>query len=174
MNLVLVGYRGTGKSTIGRLVAAELGLPLVSSDEEIVARAGMGIPEIVAVHGWDHFRDMESLVVAELTARDAQVLDMGGGVVVREENCARLRCAGLVVRLEASVADIAARIGGGGERPSLTGRGNAAAEVAEVLRAREDAYRKVADHTVNTSALSPAEAASRIVGLYRRALAARA
>ena len=62
MNIVLIGYRGTGKSTVGKVLAAKLGRGIVSTDQEIVRRAGRTIPEIVAEHGWEYFRDLESEV----------------------------------------------------------------------------------------------------------------
>ena len=84
MNIVLIGYRGTGKSTVGRLLAARLGRTLVSTDAEIVARAKRAIPEIVAQEGWDYFRDLESDICRELASRDQLVIDTGGGAILRD------------------------------------------------------------------------------------------
>jgi len=78
MNVVLIGYRGTGKSTVGKVVAARLGCPIVSTDREIIRRAGSSIPDIVAAHGWDYFRDLESAVCLELAGQDNLVIDTGG------------------------------------------------------------------------------------------------
>ena len=169
MNCVLIGYRGTGKSTVGALVAAELDLPLVSLDEEIVKRAGLSIPEIVEQHSWKHFRDLEPEVVRAHAARDAQVLDTGGGVVTRQENIDALRAGGVIFLLEAEIDDIVQRIGGGTDRPSLTGDKSFVEEVAEVLAERLPLYRKAADHTINTSELSPPGAAREITGIFRKA-----
>jgi shikimate kinase len=119
MNLVLIGYRGTGKSTVATLLAARLGLPVVSLDQEIVRAAGRSIPDIVAEHGWPHFRDLESAITARVAARDDIIIDAGGGVILREENVAHLRRGGLLVWLRASVPVIVARIEGGTERPAL-------------------------------------------------------
>ena len=85
MNVVLIGYRGTGKSTVGRRLAARLGRKLVSTDAEIVKRAQRTIPEIVAQDGWEYFRDLESTMCRELAVRDQLVIDTGGGAILRTQ-----------------------------------------------------------------------------------------
>jgi shikimate kinase len=169
MNLVIIGYRGTGKSTIGKLLSAELGMPLVSLDAEIVKRAGVSIPEIVARHSWEHFRDKESEVVADFAGRDGLILDTGGGVVTRPANVQLLRKTGMVFLLVSEISDIVRRIGGDTQRPSLTGAKSFTEEVAEVLAVREPLYRAAADHTVDTSRLSPEAAAREIAVQFRSA-----
>ncbi|MBN1443445.1 MAG: shikimate kinase [Planctomycetes bacterium] len=169
MNVILIGYRGTGKSTIGRRVAELLSIDYVSLDEEIVRRSGMSIPEIVESGGWDRFREIEEEVVEAETARDGRVVDCGGGVVTRPRNIERLRSAGIVVLLEARPADIASRIGGDSQRPSLTGASSFTEEVEEVLAQREPLYRRAAHHAIDTSRLSADEAAREIARIYREA-----
>ena len=166
MNLVLIGYRGTGKTVIGKLLASELDMPYVGLDAAIVDRAGMPIPEIVDRHDWDHFRDLEQQVVEDATARDGQVLDTGGGVITRAENSERLRRNGMVFLLEASLDDIVARIGGDTQRPSLTGAKSFTDEVADVLKVRQPLYRAAAHHVVDTSTLDPAAAARTIAEIF--------
>ncbi len=167
MNLVLIGYRGTGKSTIGRLVAEELGVPYISLDGEIVRRAGCSIPELVASHSWDYFRDLESAVVSDFAARDGLVLDTGGGVVTRPSNVEQLRASGMVFLLAATIADIVERIGGDSERPSLTGSKSFTEEVEEVLEARRPLYSSAAHAVIDTSSLSAEEAAREIISRFR-------
>lgn len=150
MNIVLVGYRGTGKSTVGKVLAARLGRPLVSTDAEIVLRAGQTVPEIVAQHGWDHFRDLESTVCQDFAARDGLVIDTGGGAILRPHNAECLKKTGIVVWLTASVATIVSRIGHDNQRPSLTGNKSFIEEVEEVLAVRTPKYQKAADHVVPT------------------------
>jgi len=166
MNLVLIGYRGTGKSTVGAIVAKRLKMPLVNLDDRIAAKAGMGIPEIVEKHGWDHFRDLESEVVAEVVRGDGQVLDCGGGVILREKNVALLKKAGKVFWCKASIKSIVSRIKDGAERPSLTGK-SFTDEVADVLREREPKYRAAADHVVDTDSKSPEQVAEEIVLFFQ-------
>lgn len=150
MNVVLVGYRGTGKSTVAALLARQLGLEAASLDAEIVRRAGMPIPAFVERAGWPGFRDLEEEVVRAAAARDGLVIDCGGGVVEREANFAPLRAAGPVFWLKASTAAILARIGGDTQRPSLTGTKSFTEEVAEVLERRTPLYRRIAHHEVDT------------------------
>ena len=150
MNIVLIGYRGTGKSTVGRLLAARLGRTLVSTDAEIVARAKRAIPEIVAQEGWDYFRDLESDICRELAGRDQLVIDTGGGAILRPQNVEALKKSGRLFWLTASVETIATRIGGDTQRPSLTGTRSFVDEIADVLRERTPKYQAAADHIVAT------------------------
>src|SRR4029079_2234837 len=118
MNVVLIGYRGTGKSTVGKVVAVRLGRRIVSTDKEIVRRAGASIPEIVAAHGWDHFRDLESAVCGDLAGQDNLVIDTGGGAILRQQNVDVLKRNGRLIWLTASVETIAARIRGASPLPA--------------------------------------------------------
>ncbi|MEJ2077502.1 MAG: shikimate kinase [Acidobacteriota bacterium] len=168
MNLVLIGYRGTGKSTIGRRLSEVLRMPYICFDEEIVRRAGMTIPEIVERYSWDRFRELESRVVSDYAARDGQILDTGGGVVTRPENVAALRENSILVLLEAKVEDIVSRIGSTTDRPSLSGDQSFVEEVEDVLKERRPLYEAAADHRVDTSLLSQEEAVQAIVQIFRR------
>ena len=150
MNIVLVGYRGTGKSTVGRLLAARLGRELVSTDAEIVKRAQRTIPEIVAQDGWEYFRDLESGICRELAGRDQLVIDTGGGTILRVQNVEALKKNSTVVWLTASVETVAKRIGGDSQRPSLTGTNSFIDEIQDVLRERTPKYQAAADHSIAT------------------------
>jgi shikimate kinase len=150
MNLVLIGYRGTGKSVIGHRLGRLLGMPVVSLDEEIVRHAGQSIPDLVAAHGWPHFRDVEEEICRRFAGADGQILDCGGGVVERPGNAAVLRARGRVFWLRAEVATIVGRIGGDKNRPSLTGAKSFTDEVSEVLRRRTPLYQAMAHETVDT------------------------
>jgi shikimate kinase len=163
MNVVLIGYRGTGKSTVGKLVAARLGRPIVSTDQEIVRRAGSAIPDIVAAHGWDYFRDLESQVCQELADRDNLVIDTGGGAILRQKNVDVLRSNGRLIWLTASVETIAARIGRDTQRPSLTGTKSHVEEIREVLSERVPKYQAAADFSIATDDRSIDELATTIL-----------
>jgi shikimate kinase len=168
MNLVLIGYRGTGKSTVAKLLAKKLGMAVVSLDQEIVRRAGRSVPEIVAQHGWSHFRDLESTVTKDFSERDNVIIDTGGGVILRRENVESLRRGGRLFWLRASVPVIVARIEAGSERPALTAGKSFTDEVEEVLRERTPLYEAAAHHQIDTDALSPKQVAARIARLYGR------
>ena len=150
MNIVLIGYRGTGKSTVGRLLAARLGRDLVSTDAEIVKRAQRTIPEIVAQEGWENFRDLESDICRELASRDQLVIDTGGGAILRAQNVEALKKNSTVFWLTASVETIAKRIGGDNQRPSLTGTKSFVDEIQGVLRERTPKYQAAADYVIAT------------------------
>ena len=150
MNIVLIGYRGTGKSTVGRLLAARLGRELVSTDVEIVKRAKCTIPEIVAQHGWEYFRDLESDICRELASRDQIVIDTGGGAILRPQNVEALKENGALFWLTASVETIAKRIGDDNQRPSLTGAKSFVDVIQDVLRERTPNYQAAADHIITT------------------------
>jgi shikimate kinase len=166
MNLVLIGYRGTGKSTVARLLAEKLGMEVVSLDREIVRRAGRSVREIVAQHGWSQFRDLESAVTRDVSERDSIIIDAGGGVILRRENVESLRRGGKLFWLRASVPVIVARIEAGTERPPLTPGKSFTEEVEEVLRERTPLYEAAADHQIDTDGLSPEQVAAEIARLY--------
>jgi len=150
MNIVLIGYRGTGKSTVGKMLAARLGRELISTDVEIVKRSKQSIPEIVAQQGWESFRDVESAVCRDLAGRDQLVIDTGGGAVLRPQNVEVLKRNGKLIWLTATVETIAARIGGDTQRPSLTGTKSFVEEIAEVLHDRTPKYQAAADYVIQT------------------------
>lgn len=165
MNVVLVGYRGTGKSAVGRRLAKALGLTLVSLDAELQRTAGQSIPEIVQQVGWSGFRDLEEQVVATFAARDGQVLDCGGGVIEREANFDRLRAAGLVIWLTARTQTIVKRIQHDNQRPSLTEGKSFTDEVDEVLARRTPLYQRIAHHAIATDDRPFGEIIAQIVEL---------
>jgi shikimate kinase len=150
MNIVLIGYRGTGKSAVGRLLASRLGRLLVSTDAEIIKRAQRTIPEIIAKKGWEYFRDLESDICRELADRDQLVIDTGGGAILRMQNIDALKKHGIVFWLTASVETIVKRIGNDNQRPSLTGTKSFVDEIQDVLQERVPKYQAAADHVIVT------------------------
>ncbi|MEW6441098.1 MAG: shikimate kinase [bacterium] len=165
MNVVLIGYRGCGKSTVARLLGMRLGMPVVSLDEEIVKRAGKRIPEIVAESGWEAFRTLESEITACYADKDGWIIDAGGGVVLRGENVRRLRRRGVLVWLTAAPAVLCGRIRDGTERPALKEGKTFLEEVEEVLAERTPLYAAAAHLTVETGALQPEAVAARVLEL---------
>ncbi len=164
-NVVLVGYRGTGKSSVARILGERLGCPVVSTDAEVVRRAGRAIPELVRDEGWNRFRAIESEVVRELTARTGSVIDTGGGAVLDPDSRRMLRECGEVFWLQASVGRIAGRIADDSARPPLTPGGSVVDEIEGVLSERAELYREVAHHTIASEEQSPGEVADAILRL---------
>jgi shikimate kinase len=162
MNLVLIGYRGTGKSAVAAILAQKLGVTAVSLDEEIVREAGIPVPAIVEKHGWTWFRDLESAIAKRFGERDGLILDTGGGVILRPENVENLRRNGVLFWLEASVEVIVERIQASSERPALTAGKTFLEEVGEVLAERLPLYRAAADHAIDTDLLTPDAVADEI------------
>ena len=164
MNIVLIGYRGTGKSTIAKLLAEKLNRPLIPIDELIVKKAGMIIPEIVEKHGWDYFRDLESDVSAEIANKDNCIIDCGGGIILREENVKNLKKSGKCFLLKADIDTVISRIQGDDNRPSLKEGLSFREEQEKVLKEREPKYRAAADVEIDTSSLSIEQSVEKILG----------
>lgn len=165
MNIILTGMRGTGKSSIGKLLADQLGFAFVDTDAAIETLAASCIADIVAHHGWEHFRQLERQVVASIAMEDRQVVATGGGTLIDEDNAAYLKARGIVVLLLCSVPILQRRLGIGENRPALTGQGSAIAELEQVWEARRARYLAVADLWYDVSA----ESADSLRDLQRKA-----
>ena len=175
--LILTGFMASGKSAVGRAVAARLGWRLRDSDAELVAREGKPIPAIFADHGEAHFRALEREVIATLAADPARcpqcdklrpaVISTGGGALVDERNYVALKRAGIIVCLSARPEVIAARVRRAPhKRPKLLEGGKPLEErIAELMKERRAAYAR-ADFTVDTSDLSVAESAERVLDVF--------
>lgn len=166
MNIVLIGYRGTGKSHVGRILAERFNMELVSMDAEIVKTAGKTIPAIVAESGWPAFRDLESAEARKLAGCDGLVIDCGGGVIERPENIGILQSNAVVFWLRAEVATIVDRIADDTQRPALVAGKTFTEEISEVLAVRTPKYRAAAHHEIVTDALNPEEVAAQIALLW--------
>lgn len=166
MNIVLIGYRGTGKSVVGELLAVRLRMQCIGMDAEIVKRAGMSIPEIVGKYGWQKFRDIESEEARKLAGLDNIVIDTGGGVIERPENIEALKTNSCIFWLKASVEAIVSRIQGDTERPALTAGKTFTEEVTEVLERRIPKYKSSAQYEIDTDDLTPDQVADRVIEIW--------
>lgn len=169
--VTLIGYRGTGKSTVAARLADALGLPWLDADAVLEERVGCPITELVASRGEVAFRDLESEVLCGLLPDFAGVLATGGGVVLRPDNRRLLRAAGRpVVWLTAPADVIRRRLAADPQtatrRPALAGR-DPLAEVDAALEARAALYQEAADVAFDTAAESPADVATRILAWLR-------
>lgn len=157
MNIVLIGYRGTGKSAVGRLLADRLDLDFYDTDELVEKRGGQSIQEMVAAKSWEFFREREKDVIRELSGIDAAVIATGGGAVLDPENIILLKRKGRLIWLDADAQTVIVRMqadtNNEQRRPSLTGS-EPADETVAVMAARAPLYRVAADLCVDTSGKS--------------------
>jgi 3-dehydroquinate synthase len=144
---------GSGKTTLGRQLAKELGLEFVDSDHEIERRTGASIPLIFDIEGEAGFRRREAQVIDELTRRDGIVLATGGGAVLDVASRQHLHNRGTVVYLHANIAKLAERTAKDANRPLLQGE-DARAKLERLMLAREPLYREVAHLVVDTGSRS--------------------
>ena len=166
-NLALVGFMGTGKSSVGQLVATHLHFRFADTDELIEARAGRTISAIFAEEGEAQFREYERAVVEELKTFHRTVIATGGGLVTREENLVSLKTHALVVCLWASPETIWERVRHQGHRPLLQ-TPEPQTRIRQLLAEREPFYRR-ADVLVNTELRSVKEVVHHVIHQYRLA-----
>jgi shikimate kinase len=159
--IVLIGFMGSGKSTVSKQLALRTGMPRYDTDEMITTKTGMPITEIFAQRGEAEFRLLETEALAEVPEHAAIVVT-GGGVVLRPENVTRLKELGLVVNLSATEQILFERISRRDTRPLLK-TANPRETLAELWRVREPLYREAADFTLDTSRLRHREVADAIL-----------
>lgn len=164
--ILLVGPRGSGKSTVGPALAAELGWSFADADELVERTAGRSIAAIFAAEGEAGFRDRESAALTELCGRTHYVIATGGGAVLREANRDLLKRSGFVAWLTVPPGVAFARMSAdpttAARRPNLTSAGGLE-EVRALIEAREPLYRAVTDFICDTAGRSPDEAAAAIL-----------
>lgn len=174
-NLILIGYRGSGKSSVGRRVASELGWAFIDTDDLIEATAGKTIAEIFETQGEPAFRETEARAVEQAVAGRRRVVSVGGGAVLSEQNRTRLRAAGICIWLTAPPEELYRRLqgdpDGSARRPALTDAGGLE-EVRRVLAFRRPLYEAVADRVVDTAGKTAAAAAREVLALVAQVLAA--
>jgi shikimate kinase len=170
-NLVLIGYRATGKTSVGAELARILNRPFVDLDQVLVAEAGQSVAEIVNQGGWEEFRRREKDLVARYRHSRGQVLATGGGVILDPENVRILKENGFLVWLKANPGTIRNRLSRDRSqtknRPSLTNE-DYLNEVERVFVEREPLYRSAADIEIDTTNLTISQVADLIITAARR------
>ena len=158
-NILLVGLMGSGKSTVGRIVAQMISFQVVDTDQLIVETAGKSIPEIFASEGEAAFRRRESAVLRSLLGKRGCVIATGGGIVTQPRNLPILRHLGYVAWLEADPERLARRTAMNSNRPLLTGEEDPKAKLERLLQERKPLYKLLADLRIHTAGLTPQETA---------------
>ena len=148
-NIVLIGFMGTGKTTISEYLKEAYGMDIIDMDQEIVDREKMSIPEIFAIHGEEWFRYLETNLLIELQQKKNTVISCGGGAALRERNVDEMKKNGRVVLLTASPEIIFERVKDSDDRPVLRGRKNVAG-IAELMEQRRAKYEAAADLIIST------------------------
>ena len=167
MNIVLIGYRCSGKTAVGQILAKKLGRDFVDIDTLIEDDSGCSIEALVSRNGWSHFREIEKRVIKAVTTKNNQVIATGGGAVMDADNVTCLKKNSWLVWLDGTPEVLSQRMAKdqarGNVRPSLTG-GDAIAEIAAVLAHRRPNYERAGDLRIDTDRFSVHEIAELIVG----------
>ena len=166
MNIVLIGYRCSGKTSVGKIIAEKINRKFIDTDVMIEEKAGSSIEEIVEGKGWEYFRDLEKKVIKEVSEMDNLVIATGGGVVTDVENIKNIKRSGFVVWLKAGMDILKGRMqeerGSGMARPSLTGK-EPTEEIKDVLDVRNPMYDNAGDIVIETDRVSAAKVAESII-----------
>lgn len=159
-NIVLGGFMATGKSTVGMMVADGLRWRFVDTDDEIIERTGMTIPEIFEQHGEAGFRRFERAICQSLAARSGYVIATGGGLLIDPANLALMQATGVVICLNAEPQVIAQRLQGGNGRPL-------APNWETLYEQRRAAYAAI-PHQIDTTGKTPQQVAQEVIALWKR------
>ena len=170
MNLYLIGYRGSGKSTVAPLVAGQLGWTFSDSDDLVEAESGLTIAEIFSKQGESAFRELETKAISDLAQQTCVVISLGGGAPMFPVNRQLMQSSGKTVWLKADAELLWCRISGDGtsaqRRPDLTDQGGLA-EVQSLLTERGPVYNACADYALEIEAMTPQEIADSIVNWFQ-------
>lgn len=161
-NIYLVGMRGVGKTTIGKLLAEKLKREFVDMDKKIEQDLGKTVSEIVELEGWEHFRQCEQQVLENLLKATSTIVSTGGGTLMHFDNAERMKSSGKLILLTAELRSIQARLENSEARPSLTGR-DPFEELEQVWNERKDRYYHFADQVVNTEGKTPDDIVQEII-----------
>ena len=170
-NIILVGFMGTGKTSVGRQLSRRLEMPYLDTDEIIEQSAGRRITDIFAQHGESYFRELEIEAVHKISGLDKHVISTGGGIVLRVGNLEILKRNGLVFCLTATSEEIWARVKNETHRPLLKAP-EPVEKIRKMLEARE-AYYALADHTIQTDGLPIEQVTDEVIEVFQNAINSR-
>lgn len=166
MNLFLIGYRCSGKTTIGKSIAMRIDWPFVDCDMRMIKECGKSIKNIIDTEGWHAFRRMERSILNQICTADRQVVATGGGVVLDADNVAAMQANGTVIWLSATAETIQKRMlqdkNTGDFRPALTDKGKMA-EIEDMLLERNSYYEDASDFIIHTDGIAVNEIAQTII-----------
>lgn len=170
-NIILVGFMGTGKTSVGRRLSRCLEMPYLDTDEIIEQSAGRRITDIFAQHGESYFRELESEAVQKISGLDKHVISTGGGIVLRAGNLEILKRNGLVFCLTATSEEIWTRVKNETHRPLLKAP-EPVEKIRKMLEARE-AYYALADYTIQTDGLPIEQVTDEVIEVFQNAINSR-
>ncbi|MFH1406616.1 MAG: shikimate kinase [Candidatus Omnitrophota bacterium] len=165
-NIILIGFMGTGKTTVGKILAKQLNAKFVDTDELIEKQEHMPIPQIFSQKGEPYFREVEKKIIKQLSTQTSMVIAAGGGAVLNRENVANLRRNGAIICLSADSDVILKRVQQHQHRPLLN-VSDRRKRIEELLELRLPYYQKAADYIIDTSELEAVEAAGKIFDIVK-------
>lgn len=165
-NIYLIGFMGTGKTTISRELSETTGMKETDLDQEIEKRRQMKIGEIFSSFGEGHFRELETALIKEYEKKQGYVVSCGGGAALREENVRNMKKGGQIVLLSASAKTVYERVRYGKNRPLLEGNMNVD-YISGLMEQRRQAYESAADITVTTDGRTPKEITEEIIKMVK-------
>lgn len=165
-NIVLIGFMGTGKSTVSELLKRRFSMEVVEMDQIIEERQGMSISDIFATYGEEYFRDLETNLLIEMQSQKNMVISCGGGVPMRERNVVEMKKNGRVVLLTAKPETILNRVKNNHNRPLLEGNKNVDF-IADLMEKRREKYQAAADIVIETDGKSELEICEELVKKLR-------
>lgn len=163
MNIVLIGFRGAGKTGLAKILSEKLNMQLFSIDKMIEEKEGKRIREIVAEKGWQYFRELESQIIEQLADVDNSIIDTGGGVVENPTNIDNLKKNGYIIYVQASLKDIKQRILNDPDRPKLNPTLDVEDDLTVTYNRRIPLYEEYSDFKVNSSNTSLEKCADQII-----------
>ena len=165
-NIVLIGFMGTGKSTVSELLKRRFAMEVVEMDQIIAKRQGISISDIFATYGEEYFRDLETNLLIEMQSKKNMVISCGGGVPMRERNVIEMKKNGRVVLLTAKPETILNRVKNNHDRPLLEGNKNVDF-IADLMEKRREKYQTAADIVIETDGKSGLEICEELVKKLR-------